>query len=285
MATPRGRASFTEQEAGPLLDQAAARLGARVRPGVHPIIGVGGRTLATPVTHGPGEDQAWLRLLASTEPDGKLWNGLADAEHLPDLVFRPRLLASTILEEGADRAVRADLLTYITAPALSSTPDLPTSRALPLGTGWWDDLRCALGALSKAAPVNGREPVISATYIRRTVPAFVGVDVDPMAGAWEMAHGDLHWANLTGAPLSILDWEGHGLAPAGFDAAYLLAHSLPVPDIAQQVRSCLADALSGQAGRLARLTVAAIILQAAERTDIHARLAPLVRADVADLLT
>ncbi len=42
------------------------------------------------------------------------------------------------------------------------------------------------------------------------------------------AHGDLHWANLTGPTLTLVDWEGWGSAPVGYDAANLCLRSLYV---------------------------------------------------------
>ncbi len=41
----------------------------------------------------------------------------------------------------------------------------------------------------------------------------------------------MHWANLT-EPLCLLDWEGWGMAPEGFDAAALYAYALLQPDTA-----------------------------------------------------
>ncbi|MCC5580931.1 hypothetical protein IMZ11_35490 [Microtetraspora sp. AC03309] len=76
---------------------------------------------------------------------------------------------------------------------------------------------------------------------------------------------ELHPANLTSAPLTILDWEGIGSAPAGWDAATLHAYTLPVPEVAAQMRRVFADVLDTPAGRFAELAVAASILQAAEK--------------------
>ncbi|WP_329096904.1 hypothetical protein OG979_17135 [Actinomadura citrea] len=94
---------------------------------------------------------------------------------------------------------------------------------------------------------------------------------------WTLAHGDLHWANLTSPELTILDWEGFGPAPHGFDAAHLYAYTLPGQELAARVRDTFSDVLATGAGRLAELTVAVILLEAADRDPIHARLAPHVR--------
>ncbi|MET8342787.1 hypothetical protein [Streptomyces microflavus] len=106
--------------------------------------------------------------------------------------------------------------------------------------------------------------------------AFLGGPVPTVPPAWSTAHGDLHWANLAGPGLSILDWEGWGTAPAGYDAALLHAYSLAVPEIAERVRRELSDILASEAGRFAELVVITELLQSAERGD-HPELVPALR--------
>lgn len=99
-----------------------------------------------------------------------------------------------------------------------------------------------------------------------------------------MAHGDLHWANLTSDPLEIIDWEGWGLAPAGYDAAVLHAYALPQTETAKKVRNAFADILDTPSGRLAEFVIAAEIIQAAERDSVHKRLEADVRQHLTNLL-
>ncbi|MGX1755384.1 hypothetical protein ACWIG5_00435 [Streptomyces lydicus] len=112
-------------------------------------------------------------------------------------------------------------------------------------------------------------------YIRRRVPEFTGVT--PGEIAWATAHGDLHWANLTGPQLTLLDWEGWGAAPLGYDAAHLYLHSLPVPDVTERVRKEFAHVLDTPDGRIGELTACTEILQAAPRVPFYAELADGVR--------
>ena len=128
--------------------------------------------------------------------------------------------------------------------------------------------------------------MITQDYIHRTIRRYLGdIGVDTTVRRWDLAHGDLHWANLTSPELTILDWEGFGPAPRGFDAAHLYAYTLPVPELAARVRAVFADVLATPEGRLAELTVAAILLQAADRDPVHARLAPAVREHARELLS
>ncbi|WP_237527925.1 hypothetical protein [Streptomyces sp. SID2119] len=91
-----------------------------------------------------------------------------------------------------------------------------------------------------------------------------------------MPVGDLHWANLAGPQLSVLDREGWGMAPAGYDAALLHAYSLAVPELAERVRREFSDILASEAGCFAELVVITELLQSAERGD-NRELVPALR--------
>ncbi|MGW3189865.1 phosphotransferase [Streptomyces ardesiacus] len=94
--------------------------------------------------------------------------------------------------------------------------------------------------------------------------------------SWSTAHGDLHWANLTGPELGVLDWEGWGTAPAGYDAALLHAYSLGMPETSERVRRELSTVLDSEEGRFAELAVVTELLQSAERGD-NVELVPALR--------
>ncbi len=55
--------------------------------------------------------------------------------------------------------------------------------------------------------------------ISRRLLTFFGDKIDPTITTWRTAHGDLQWTNLTAPALNLLDWEGWGLAPVGYDSA------------------------------------------------------------------
>lgn len=200
----------------------------------------------------------WLRVL-STEPDnvgGKLWEGTVDAEaSMPSAVPRPRLVR--ILDwHGGGAAYRAELVDYVPRPVLSasgpdpaSVPDLPDT--------WWTDLRETLTVIG--AVDTGRQAVRQ-QWIDRRFPEFLGIP-GPAVEQWTTAHGDFHWGNVTGDPLVVLDWEGWGRAPAGYDAGLLHAYSLRVPELAERVRVELDPILETRAGRVGELVALAELLQ------------------------
>lgn len=261
---------------------AVSRLAHVREPGTAEAWGHGGRTLGGPVT-GPHR-RAWLRVLETPRDKrgGKLWFGTQQAAALPLSVPRPQLLKVTDWNAG-EYAYRAELTAYVTAPVCSTTPDLPNPVNVP--GAWWTQLRNALDEIATTPVPAAREPVISQAYVHRAIPRFLGIDdIDTTVRRWTLAHGDLHWANLTAPELTILDWEGFGPAPYGFDAANLHAYALSAPDMAAAVHDTFADILDTPDGRLAELTVAAIVLQAADRDHVHARLAPHAQAHANRLL-
>ncbi|MFJ8191142.1 hypothetical protein ACIQ8D_15425 [Streptomyces sp. NPDC096094] len=206
---------------------------------------------------------------------GKLWTGPEEAERLvPRRLPRPCLRLVHHWTEGA-AAYKAELYDHIVGDILSPTPAL-VATAPQLSTIWWSDLRTALGSLS---PVRTDRVAVRQVYLDRAMPkylAFLGGTVPTTPSAWSTAHGDLHWANLTGPGLGILDWEGWGTAPAGYDTALLHAYSLGVPEAAAHVRHELATDLDSEHGRFAELVVITELLQSAERGD-NSDLVPALR--------
>ncbi len=111
-------------------------------------------------------------------------------------------------------------------------------------------------------------------WVDRTVPRFLDIPGPPTTD-WATAHGDLHTANLTAATPYLLDWEGFGLAPVGYDAAMLLAYSLLTPAFAHRVRDAF-PVLKTEPGRAAQIIVITELLQSASRGD-RPELVPALR--------
>ncbi|GAA3289253.1 hypothetical protein [Streptomyces cinereospinus] len=114
-----------------------------------------------------------------------------------------------------------------------------------------------------AATGTGRVAVRQ-QYMERAIPEFVGIPA-PAVSCWTTAHADVHRANLT-EPLRLLDREGWGMAPEGFDATTLNAYSLLQPDTAARVRAAF-PVLGSPAGLAAEATLCAQLLQTVARGD------------------
>lgn len=261
---------------------AARALDATVDPGTELRGGVGGRTLSGPVSF--KDVPAWLRLANAPRPGGKRWEGPGLADVLLDeTIPRPALLGEhSWTEKSPEQAFQAQLWERLEGQVLSEFPYL--TGPVPVSGRWWRELRNGLDRLRRAPAPLGRQ-VMTQEFINRTprfIPELAGRDLT--VPKWETTHGDLHWANLTSDPLEIIDWEGWGLAPAGYDAAVLHAYALPQPETAKKVRNAFTDVLDTPSGRLAELVIAAEIIQAAERDTVHKRLEPDVRQHLTDLL-
>lgn len=247
----------------------------------HP--GVGGRTLSGPVVCANG-DPAWLRVESAMKPGGRLWEGNILAESsLPFDIPRPRLLANHAW--GESPTFQALLFSRIESVPVSSTPDL--RRPLAIKTQWWSELHTALHQLQETTPPENRRSHTPG-FIERIpnyLPEITAAGVDLTVRTWVTSHADLHWANVTHTPLVLLDWEGWGAAPLGYDAAVLHAYALAEPEAAAKVREVFAGVLDTEDGRLAHLIICAEIIQAAERDMMHSRLAPYARQFALQLLS
>ncbi|MFD8915034.1 hypothetical protein [Streptomyces sp. NPDC059575] len=250
--------------------RAAHALGAELEPGAE-FWGWAGRTLGAPARTATGQS-AWLRLTSAPadKATGKLWEGTAAAEHaLGDLGGRRPALLGLHDTTDDDTAYRAELSARVDAPVLSATPELRQDLGLP--DDWWSDLADTLDKLA-VSPTDDRIAVRT-QYMERAIPQFVGTPA-PAAPHWTTAHADLHWANLTGPDLRILDWEGWGSAPAGFDAAMLYAYSLTHPATAARVHAAF-PILGSRDALAAEATVCAMLLQTVDRGDNPDLAAPL----------
>ena len=254
------------------LAAAADRFGVTVDG--EPVRGSYDRTLAVR-TSGP----AWLRVTAQ-EPQwarGEYWDGIATATGKAfDAVPMPRHLRSAEWADGG-QVVRADLLTFVDEPAVGSGLLLDHPVDLP-GT-WWTALRAGLDALRTATGTERR--VLRPGELREVIRARFGVEIDLGRVEWEVAHGDLHFGNLTGPRLTILDWEYWGWAPAGYDAAVLACSAVLQPDVAARVRAEFAGVLGTCSGAVAQLAAAEKYLRLVD-IGAHPEIAEPVRrqADV-----
>ncbi|MFD3757989.1 hypothetical protein [Streptomyces sp. NPDC058622] len=206
----------------------------------------------------------WLRVEATVDDRARTrlpQEGIPGAEHIPDAVPRPRLHA-TVRWTKDGWTYDADLLTHIPQPVISpATPELLADPGLT--DGWWAELHNALDVL---AGVPTERETVRTLWMRRSFPLFLGIDapdhIERVTG-----HGDLHWANLTGTPLTIMDWERWGSVPVGFDAGLLHAYSLRVPAVSARVRDEFADVLGTPAGRIGELAALCELLQSVARGE------------------
>jgi hypothetical protein len=222
-----------------------------------------GRTVGCEVSSGTG--RAWLRVQAAPlgKGSGRIWDGtLTASQVIPASVRRPRLLGWHDWSQGTFD-YRAELTMFETSPVCSADPFLREELDLP--DEWWRSLRVSLAAISD---VETDLVTLSQRYLDRALPAYLEAPNLPTVPAhWATAHGDCHWANLTTDGPVLLDWEGWGRAPLGYDAALLATHSMFAPETEARVRTEFAATLDTPEGRFAELTVLAELIQTTTRGD------------------
>lgn len=258
---------------------ACIMLGVQPEPAIRPVHwGWRGRTLSQPVTASGAP--AWLRLASVLKGQivPTFWEGAVQAQKaIPAAVPRPRLRDSRNWSHETWE-YRAELYDRLAGRSISQTAALTTAADLP--PRWWAALRSALADVA-AVPTDRR--TIEQQYLDWAMPKFLGRPLDTETRSWVTAHGDLHWANLYAPGLQIIDWEGWGLAPAGYDAATLHTYSLLVPAAAARVRAELADPLYTPQGRFAELVAITELLHSVAGGD-NTGLAEPLRQQAARLL-
>ncbi|MEU0059341.1 hypothetical protein [Streptomyces sp. NPDC006334] len=138
----------------------------------------------------------------------------------------PRLRLRGVLDWTApDGAYRAELTEYMpVAPVTSGSPALAQDIALP--DAWWSDLKNTLGTL---ATVPTERKSVRQGWVDRNFCRFLGIDPVQIRQT-TTGHADLHWANLTHAPLVLLDWENWDASPSATTSASYTRTRLPRSD-------------------------------------------------------
>lgn len=242
------------------LEQSAEHLGCRVTG--EPDFGWWDRTIGATGIRADGT-QCWMRVVSEQTQwaEHEFWTGNADANDIHG-VPKPVVLDS-FEQHDHDRWLRAELMTLVEQPPVSTTPELTAS--VHFDAHWLDQLDTALATLA-----SHRTHRVAMTQHRATqqLREYFGERIDPAVDHWTTAHTDLHWGNLTAPDLTILDWEGWGQAPSGYDAATLYCHSLLVPDIAETINERFNDLLETPDGRRSQLLAIARMLRRTRQATI-----------------
>lgn len=222
----------------------------------------------------------WVRVVSEAIEwvAGDFWTGNVDANAING-VPKPEVLAWTEIH-GSDRWFRVEVMTYVDEPVASPTPAILTEPVID--GAWLGQLRDTLEVLGTVTTDRVSKDQEGVT---RRLREHFGDKVDTTVQRWTTAHNDLHWANLTTPRLVILDWEGWGRAPYGYDAATLYCHSLLVPKTAAAISEAFADQLDTTDGRRAQLLAAARILGRHQQLGDYQDLAEPVRQLSDRLLT
>lgn len=220
----------------------------------------------------------WLRVVwaRSEWARSSWWVGNQDAMTITG-VEKPRLIDARAWEEGP-LVYRADLMSLL--PGRVCAPTSVLERTPGLDETWWTALERNLDAVA-ATPTE--RTVLDSEIMRRRIGVFFGIDLDVDQDDWVASHGDLHWNNLHREPFAIADWESWGLAPRGYDPAFLLGHSLAVLHVADQIARRFRRDLETESGIVSQLYVMTKLLTRADAGE-HVGLVPAVHRHVGRLL-
>ncbi|HEV7651975.1 MAG TPA: phosphotransferase [Actinophytocola sp.] len=189
-----------------------------------------------------GGHDVWLRVVvedADYQPACR-WTGNVEANAIHG-VPKPKVLRwydwTNTDRYLHGRRLRGEVMTL--APGSTIAPDSVLFDDPKLPESWWNDLDAALVALA-AHPVDMDHELGAVQYTINGVRAHLDVALPEETFAdleWTTAHADLHWGNIRGPELCILDWESWRPAPAGYDAATLYCTSLLHPPTAERLRT------------------------------------------------
>ena len=181
----------------------------------------------------------WVRVevrpLATIAAQGQAGNGMEAANMLSGIA-KPAWYAALCWHDAEGQAVwRADEVELVAdAPLLRGS-----LREVFLSEAWWATLNTSLDALGRQHTTRIATPdteAITHTLVAGAIErAFPGQVDTTLSEPWVPAHADLNWANLTWPACWIIDWEDHGMAPRGLDAANLWASSLGIGELAERV--------------------------------------------------
>ncbi|MGH3620701.1 MAG: phosphotransferase [Sciscionella sp.] len=225
-----------------------------------------------------------LRSLAKIAAQGQAGNGM-EAANLLSGIAKPAWYAALCWHDAEGEAVwRADEIQLVTDTPLQRR----ALREVSLSQTWWATLNASLDALRRQHTTRiatpDTEPITQGLVTREIERAFPDQVDTTLTEPWVPAHADLNWANLTWPECWIIDWEDHGIAPRGLDAAKLWASSLGIGELAERVWQQRRADLETGPGRLMGLFCCAKILNDSSipaeprETTTHA-----ARALVADL--
>lgn len=205
-----------------------------------------------------GRADVWLRVVfedSDYQPACR-WDGNVEANAIQG-VPKPRVLRWTDWENEGDYKrgcrLRGEVMTLACGTTIESDSVLHGDPKLP--DSWWVDLDQALKKLA-TNPAPTKVEIDTLKYTTNGVREHFGITLHPASLTeitWTTAHADLHWGNLTGPELCILDWESWRSAPAGYDAATLYCNSLLHPPTAQRIRELFRPVLDTRSGHIALL--------------------------------
>ena len=197
---------------------------------------------------GPGGSRSWVKISALVGAASHPWRDAELAASEVQGVNKPEILAVRQWSQD-DRHWLAVQMTLAPSPVVDGGC-FASAASASVGAAWIASLQHALDTVRK---VDTCRQSVSADEMSTVIKGRFGSDVEHTADEWHCAHGDVHWANVTHPDFMLLDWEHWGLAPRGYDAAYITVFSCARPDFVRMLEAAFTTDLNTRSGRVARL--------------------------------
>jgi len=228
-----------------------------------PLVSYTRRAIGSRVIDSDGSTN-WVKVSAVVDGASNwMRRGETDAASIHE-VPKPKILR---IEDWSAEGLhyRALMMSLALSPSVEPVP-LAGKAAAKVRDDWIDGLKRALNTLRAAKTERYR---IEPSWVPMRLRHWFGLNVPIEADEWHAAHGDLNWANLTSPVFSLLDWETWGLAPQGFDVAYLIAYSCAEPELCHRLEVAFAHELETRSGRVAHLLALGELLSNIDEGWLH----------------
>jgi hypothetical protein len=194
------------------------------------------------IVHAPDGALRWLKVNGVPNgPDHPMIKGEKNAAKFYGIP-KPEVLE---IREWTAGGVRWCAFLMTLAPKSATPQPLFSRRRDAISDRWIGELKQALYAI---AAIHTERRRYDPNWIAVGVTERFGAGAPHAAEEWRTAHGDLNWGNLTAPDLLLLGglW---GLAPRGFDAAWLIAFSSPDEALTRRSLAAFVDDLDTPSGR------------------------------------
>jgi hypothetical protein len=210
-------------------------------------LGFSRRSLSGVVSDAYGHE-TWLKVTALRGEKSSRFREGESAAPLVEGVSRPAIFRIHDWQDAGLR-YRAVQTSLAGSPAVELTP-LAGMNAARVTDAWIEEFKRSVHRLGTTNTDRFR---FHPDAVEAHVKYWFGAEAPYAAEQFSVAHGDAHWGNLTYPNLMFLDWELWGLAPRGFDLAYLVTFSCTDSLLAQRLEAAFEEELTTKAGKIAHL--------------------------------
>lgn len=211
----------------------------------------------------------WAKMFSAPKDKaiGREWEGEKLASHWP-VPWKPKLYH--VYEFGEDVRTQLIITDKVSGAIIGEDQHRITPNAA-VSDEFLIELREALRWLRGVSTdrVNTRFDLV-----RRRVSERWAINLDYADCVCETIHGDLHWKNIAGPRLEIIDWEGWGIGLQHQDLAFLIAFSSLDQILTSRIRSVFGGSVVARSLTLAVLFVTGELLRMSENYGDHPDLVP-----------